>query len=108
MESQTGWTKPQRTRTLTELQQLIAHKRAELQTLEQEACALIEDAKLEAIVKVRNIMRANQLSLDDVFEGWPARRSANRGASPTPGAERHSALASSDVRGLAQKVPAIQ
>lgn len=108
MESQNGWTKPQRTRTLAELQQLIEHKRTELRTLEQEACALVADAKLEAIVKVRNIMRANQLSLGDVFEGMPARRPTSRGASPVSGAGRHNALTMADVRGPTGMLPAAQ
>lgn len=69
IEAQGGWTKPQRTRTLPELEQLISEKRAELAALELEASTLVADAKLEAVVKVRNIMRANQLSLSDVLSG---------------------------------------
>jgi hypothetical protein len=63
---ETGWVKPTRSRTLPELQQMIADKRAELALLEAEASSLHEHAKLEAIVQVRNIMRAHQLSLADI------------------------------------------
>lgn len=47
---------------------MIADKRAELALLEAEASSLHEQAKLEAIAKVRNIMRAQQLSLADIVE----------------------------------------
>lgn len=65
---QTGWVKPTRSRTLPELQQIIADKRAELALLEAEASSLREQAKLEALAKARNIMRAHQLSLTDLDE----------------------------------------
>jgi len=65
-EHQTGWVKPTRSRTLAELLQLMADKRAELALLEAEAASLQQHAKLEAIAKVRNIMRAHQLSLEDI------------------------------------------
>ncbi|MBW8831796.1 MAG: H-NS histone family protein [Burkholderiales bacterium] len=67
-EHETGWVKPTRSRTLAELLQLIADKRAELALLEAEAASLQHHAKLEAIAKVRNIMRAHQLSLEDIGE----------------------------------------
>lgn len=86
-ESQGGWIKPQRTRTLSELHQLIALKRAELQALEQEASDLMGSAKLEAIVKIRNIMRAHQLSMNDILDGQASRRPMNGGSvqSQVPG-----------------------
>jgi len=61
-----GWIKPTRSRTLPELDEMIAMKRAELELLEAEASDLREHAKLEALAKVRNIMRAHQLSLADL------------------------------------------
>lgn len=61
-----GWVKPVKRRTLPELQQMIADKRAELAALEAEAASLYEQARLEAIVKVRNIMRAHELSIADI------------------------------------------
>jgi hypothetical protein len=69
---QTGWIKPTRSRTLPELQQMIADKRAELALLEAEASSLREQAKPEAIAKARNIMRAHQLSLADIDERFIA------------------------------------
>lgn len=65
-DHQSGWIKPQRGLTLPELQALIQTKRAELEDLEQKAATLIEDARLEACVRIRNIMRAHQLSIDDI------------------------------------------
>ena len=59
--------KPTRSRTLPELEQLIAEKRAELELLEAEATALREQAKLEALAKARNIMRAHQLTPEDLL-----------------------------------------
>lgn len=51
---------------------MIADKRAELALLEAEASSLREQAKLEAIAKARNIMRAHQLSLADIDERFTA------------------------------------
>lgn len=65
-QSESGWVKPQRSLTLQELQVLIATKKAELADLERQAATLIADAKLEACVKIRNIMRAHQLSIEDI------------------------------------------
>lgn len=67
IESRNGWIRPERTRTLPELKTLIAQKRAELEALEREALELVELGKLEAIVQVRNIMRAQQISLAEVL-----------------------------------------
>jgi hypothetical protein len=66
MMEQSGWIKPKRSRTLPELEQMIAVKRAELEVLETEALDLREQAKLEAVAKARNIMRAHQLTLADL------------------------------------------
>ena len=62
MIEQSGWVKPTKRRTLPELEQMIAVKRVELELLEAEASDLREQAKLEAIAKARNIMRAHQLT----------------------------------------------
>lgn len=64
-----GWVKPQRSRTLPELKELIAAKREELKILEAEAAALSEDERLHAIAQARNIMRAHQLSYEDICSG---------------------------------------
>jgi hypothetical protein len=61
-----GWVKPHRSRTLPELKELIAAKREELRALETEAASLSEDERLQAIAQARNIMRAHQLSYDDI------------------------------------------
>ena len=63
---QSGWVKQTRSRTLHELEQLVAVKRAELKLLEAEASDLREHAKLEAVAKARNIMRAHQLTAADL------------------------------------------
>ena len=65
-DPQTGWVKPQRRRTLAELQALIGQKRAELKVLEDEASKLQREARLQAIAQARNIMRAHQLTIADV------------------------------------------
>ena len=61
-----GWVKPTRSRTLPELEQMIAVKRAELELLEAEASDLRVQAKLEALAKARNIMRAHELTPADL------------------------------------------
>lgn len=65
-ESPTGWVKPQRKRTLPELQALIKEKRTELQLLENEAFELWNDQRLRAIAQARNIMRAHDLTVHDL------------------------------------------
>jgi hypothetical protein len=67
-EIPSGWVKPERDRTLPELKLLIAAKRAELQELERQAASLSEHEKLQAIASARNIMRAHQLSVEDVLQ----------------------------------------
>ncbi len=74
-EGQRGWVKPTRRRTLAELKVLIDEKRAELDVLVQEANELTNDGRLQAIATARNIMRAHQLTLDDVLEKPPVRAS---------------------------------
>ena len=66
-----GWVKPHRDRTLPELKVLIAEKRAELRILEEEAASIEETDKLQAIATARNIMRAYELTFEDL--GFPAK-----------------------------------
>jgi hypothetical protein len=61
-----GWVKPERKRTLTELQALIKEKKAELQLLESEAFELWHEQRLRAIAQARNIMRAHELTVHDL------------------------------------------
>lgn len=61
-----GWIKPQRSLTLADLRTLIAEKRGELALLEKQARELESHARLQAIVQVRNIMRAHALTVADV------------------------------------------
>lgn len=70
----TGWVQPQRSLTLQELKVLIAEKKEELRSLEQQVNTLLEEAKLEAFVKIRNIMRAHGLSEDDLVNFLPSPR----------------------------------
>jgi len=66
MMEQSGWVKPTRSRTVPELEQMIAVKRVELASLEAEASELREQARLEAVARARNIMRAHQLTPADL------------------------------------------
>lgn len=72
-----GWVKPQRARTVPELRELIAFKRRELAELQAELQALEEGPRLQALVEIRNIMRARDLTLDDL-EISPERPAAVR------------------------------
>lgn len=65
-EESNGWVKPQRSRNKEELQALIQAKQAELASLEAELQDLIDGPRLEALVQVRNIMRAQALTLEDL------------------------------------------
>ena len=66
LEVPRGWVKPQRSRTLAELQELIVQKRQELAELEREAEDILTTGRLEAIARVRNLMRAHELTIEDV------------------------------------------
>jgi hypothetical protein len=68
---QTGWVKPQRAPTYDEIVERIKDLRSELSELERQAEDMREAAKLEALVKIRNIMRAQQLTVEDIL---PERR----------------------------------
>lgn len=62
----TGWVKPQRAPTYDEIVARINDLRAELTELERQADEMREAARLDALVKIRNIMRAQQLTIDDI------------------------------------------
>lgn len=64
---QTGWVKPQRAPTYDEIMVRIGELRTELQGLEQQASDMREATRLEALVKIRNIMRAQQLTIEDIL-----------------------------------------
>lgn len=64
---QTGWVKPQRAPTYDEIMVRIGELRTELQELERQAGDMREATRLEALVKIRNIMRAQQLTIEDIL-----------------------------------------
>ena len=64
---QTGWVKPQRAPTYEEIMARIGELRTELEALERQASDMREATKLEALVKIRNIMRAQQLTVEDIL-----------------------------------------
>ena len=70
---QTGWVKPQRAPTYEEICARIKDLRTELSELERQAEDMREASKLEALVKIRNIMRAQQLTLEDIAPEYRAR-----------------------------------
>lgn len=63
---QSGWVKPQRAPTYEEIVARINDLRSELGELERQAEEMREAARLDALVKIRNIMRAQQLTVDDI------------------------------------------
>lgn len=63
---QSGWVKPQRAPTYEEIVARINDLRTELGDLERQAEEMRETARLDALVKIRNIMRAQQLTVDDI------------------------------------------
>lgn len=63
---QSGWVKPQRAPTYDEIVARINDLRTELGELERQAEEMREAARLDALVKIRNIMRAQQLTVDDI------------------------------------------
>lgn len=64
---QTGWVKPQRAPTYDEIMVRIGELRTELQELERQASDMREATRLDALVKIRNIMRAQQLTIEDIL-----------------------------------------
>ena len=61
-----GWVKPVRARTVGEVKALIVEKQREVAALELELFNLTQGPRLEAIAQIRNIMRAQQLTIDEV------------------------------------------
>jgi len=61
-----GWVKPVRRRTLDELKALIIERQREVAALELELFNLQQGPRLEALAKIRNIMRAQQLTIEEV------------------------------------------
>jgi hypothetical protein len=63
-ETPRGWVKPSRPRTIAEVKQLIVEKQREIAKLE--LFNLQQGPRLEALAQIRNIMRAQQLTIDDI------------------------------------------
>ena len=61
-----GWVKPVRARTIAEVKALIVEKQREVAALELELFNLQQGPRLEALAKIRNIMRAQQLTIADI------------------------------------------
>lgn len=61
-----GWVKPVRHRTVDELKELIQERQRELAALELELFNLQQGPRLEALAQARNIMRAHQLTIEDI------------------------------------------
>jgi hypothetical protein len=61
-----GWVKPVRRRTADEVKELIVERRREIAALELELCNLEEGPRQEALAQIRNIMRAQQLTVADI------------------------------------------
>lgn len=65
-EHANGWVKPQREATLAEVKALISEMEEQLAALKLKAFNLEQGPRLEAIAKIRNIMRAQQLTVADI------------------------------------------
>lgn len=63
-----GWHKPEPKETISSLKQKIDALKAELDTLQAKHDALVADAKLEAIVEIRNLMRSYNLTEEDLVQ----------------------------------------
>ncbi len=61
-----GWVKPVRRRTIDEVKALIIERQREVAALELELFNLQQGPRLEALAKIRNIMRAQQLTIEEV------------------------------------------
>jgi hypothetical protein len=75
---QTGWVKPQRAPTYEEIVARIGELRTELEALERQAHDMREAARLDALVKIRNIMRAQQLTIEDIMPAEQRRTRTGR------------------------------
>jgi hypothetical protein len=61
-----GWVKPVRRRTADEVKELIVERQREITALRLELFNLEEGPRLEALAQIRNIMRAQQLTVADI------------------------------------------
>ncbi len=74
-----GWVKPVAKPTRESLKARVADLRAELTEAEAQLKAMEDDARLEALVKVRNLMRAFELTPTDLdIAPTPKRRGRPR------------------------------
>lgn len=64
-----GWVKPTRHRTAEEVKALIKQHQKEVATLELELFNLEQGPRLEALAQARNIIRAHQLTMDEIRKG---------------------------------------
>lgn len=84
-EIPTGWVKPVAKPTRESLKARIAELRAELAEAENQLREIEEGARLEALVKVRNLMRAFELTPVDLeLVAAPKRRGRPRKAAAAP------------------------
>ena len=65
-EPASGWVKPARPRTVSEIKALILERKRDIAALELELFNLQQGLRLEALAQARNIMRAHDLSIDDI------------------------------------------
>jgi hypothetical protein len=61
-----GWVKPVRRRTIEEVKALLVERQREVAALELELFNLQQGPRLEALATIRNIMRAQELTIDEV------------------------------------------
>ncbi|MDZ5459241.1 H-NS family nucleoid-associated regulatory protein [Azohydromonas lata] len=79
----TGWVKPVAKPTRESLKARVAELRAELSEAERQLREIEEGERLEALVKIRNLMRGFDLTPADLgFTQAPKRRGRPRKAAP--------------------------
>ena len=61
-----GWVKPLRRRTIADVKALIVERQRDVAALELELFNLTQGPRLEALVRIRNIMRAQHLTIEDI------------------------------------------
>lgn len=62
-----GWEKPTAPASKESMRSRIAELKAELETLEHRLAEVEDQERLEAIVRIRNLMRGFELSWDDIL-----------------------------------------
>lgn len=78
-DTPTGWVKPVAKPTPESLRTRIAELRAELADAEEQLRQMEEDTRLEALVRIRNLMRGFGLTPEDLgLEPAPKRRGRPR------------------------------